>query len=424
MVGGLRALVRRHAHSYAGRTVDTHRGAHWTEADLERQLAPVARELAAPTSLSPLPYDLNAGVPDRASLPWRELAEATARALEADPGGTLTYGGTLGYEPLRKWIAERNAAETGLTLDSSWVTLTSGSAHAIDNIAATFIAPGDVVVTGAPTYPGAIRTFRARGAEIVTVPQDADGLEMGALAKALEEQQAAGRPAKLIYVVANYDNPTGATLPVDRRAELARLAAEHRALIVEDDAYTGIDLDGPPPTSLFEITGGEGILRVGTFSKTVATGLRAAWILATPSVIRALTYMRFDNGASPLVQRAVYEYLNAGTYDAHVERLRAIYRERRDATVSALRERCDRYLSFEVPAGGFFLWLRLADGLEARALAAAAAELGVAITPGQMYYAYEGGERNVRLVFSALPPNELQEAVSLLGKACALAASR
>ncbi|MBX7110749.1 MAG: PLP-dependent aminotransferase family protein [Dehalococcoidia bacterium] len=393
----------------------------WTDADIERLLAPVARELAAPTSLSPLPYDLNAGVPDRASLPWRELAEAAARALEADPGGALTYGGTLGYEPLRAWIAERNAAETGLELNSSWVTLTSGSAHAIDNIAATFTAPGDVVVTGAPTYPGAIRTFRARGAEIVTVPQDGDGLEMGPLASALEAQRAAGRSVKLIYVVANYDNPTGATLPEERRIELARLAAEYRALIVEDDAYTGIDLDGPPPTSLFQIMGGEGILRVGTFSKTIATGLRSAWILATPRVIQALTYMRFDNGASPFVQRMIFEYLKTGAYDPHVARLQGIYRERRDAAVSALRERCDSFVTFEVPRGGFFLWLRLREGLEARALARAATEVGVAITPGQMYYAYEGGERNVRLVFSALPPEQLHDAITQLGRACAAA---
>ncbi|MGE0135417.1 MAG: PLP-dependent aminotransferase family protein [Dehalococcoidia bacterium] len=396
-------------------------GGGWVDAELERLLAPVARELAAPTSLSPLPYDLNAGVPDRASLPWRELAEAAARALEADPGGTLTYGGTLGYEPLRRWIAERNAAETGLQLDSSWVTLTSGSAHAIDNIAAAFVAPGDVVIAGAPTYPGAIRTFRARGAEIVTVPQDGDGLEMGPLGAALEAQRAAGRPAKLVYVVANYDNPTGATLTVERRVELARLAEEYHALVVEDDAYTGIDLDGPPPTSLFQIMGGEGILRVGTFSKTIATGLRSAWILATPRIIQALTYMRFDNGASPLVQRTVHEYLKTGAYDPHVQRLQAIYRERRNAAVSALHERCEPYLTFEVPRGGFFLWLQLREGLEARALATAATEVGVAITPGQMYYAYEGGERNVRLVFSALPPVQLQEAITLLGRACAAA---
>ena len=391
----------------------------WTDADVDRLLAPVARQLAAPTSLSPLPYDLNAGVPDRDSLPWAELAVAAAKALEADPGGTLTYGGALGYEPLRGWIAQRYAAETGLPLTPEWVTLTSGSAHAIDNIAATFLAAGDVVAMGAPTYPGAIRTFRARGAHIVTAPQDSQGLEMRTLAAALERQQAAGAPVKLIYVVANYDNPTGTTLSGGRREELAGLAALHRALIVEDDAYTGIDLEGPPPTSLFQIAGGAGILRVGTFSKTIATGLRCGWILAAPAVIRALTYMRFDNGSSPFVQRTVYEYLQTGVYDAHVARLRSIYRERRDAAVNALRECCDEYISFEAPAGGFFLWLRLADGLDARAVAEAAAALGVAVTPGPTYYADGGGDQRLRLVYSALPPDRLHKAISLLGRACA-----
>jgi DNA-binding transcriptional MocR family regulator len=178
---------------------------------------------------------------------------------------------------------------------------------------------------------------------------------------------------------------------------------------------------------LFEIAGGERILRVGTFSKTIATGLRSAWILAAPPVVRALTYMRFDNGASPFVQRTVYEYLQAGGYDAHVERLRTIYRDRRDAAVSALQECCEPFVSFDVPAGGFFLWLRLADGLDADSLAIAASRLGVAVTPGWMYYADSdeggGGQRHVRLVYSALPPEQLYEAIRLLGTACAEAAA-
>jgi len=408
-------------------TSPTSPGTDWTERELAGLLAPVSRQLATPTSLSPLPYDLNAGVPDRESLPWSELAAAASRALESDPGGALTYGGTLGYEPLRAWLAARYTAETRLALTAAWLTLTSGSAHAIDNIAATFIGEGDVVATGAPTYPGAIRSFRARGAQILPVPQDGDGLDTTVLASALERQRAAGRPVKLIYVVANYDNPTGTTLPVERRAELARLSSEYGALIVEDDAYTGIDLDGPPPTSLFEIMGGERILRVGTFSKTIATGLRSAWILAAPAVIQALTYMRFDNGSSPFVQRTVYEYLQTGVYDAHVERLRAIYRERRDAAVSALRECCEPYVSFVTPAGGFFLWLRLAESLDADAVTGAAAALGVAVTPGWMYYAERSAadesRQYVRLVYSALPPEQLHEAISRFGKACAQVAA-
>ena len=394
------------------------------EADfIERLLAPAVRELRPPTSLSELPFDLNAGLPDAASLPARELAEAVLRVLDRDPAGALTYGGALGYEPLRAWIAERQIAETGVELTSGHITLTSGSAHAIDNIAATFLGPNDVVVTPAPTYPGAVRAFRARGARIASVPQDADGIEPSALAVALRRLEAGGTPAKLLYVVANYDNPSGSTPPWERRTELVRLAREHGALIVEDDAYTGIDLDGPPPAPLFAAAEGRGILRVGTFSKTIGTGLRVGWITADPPIVERLAFMRFDNGASPFVQRTVHEYLAGGHYDAHVADLCALYRERRDASARALAELCGAHVRFRSPAGGFFHWLRLAGGLRASAVVAAAARKGVAVTPGEGYYPDPGalpvgapppgerGESQLRLVYSAHPPELLREAI-------------
>ena len=397
----------------------------WSDADVEQLLAPVVRDLPPPTSLSGLPYDLNAGVPDRDTLPAGELAAAATRALEADPAGALTYGGAQGYEPLRTWIAARQSAETGLALTADHLTLTSGSAHAIDNIAATFLSPGDVVIVGAPTYPGAIRTFRARGARLVTVPQDDDGLQMVSLASALERQRSIGAPAKLIYVIGNYANPSGSTLPLHRREELAQLAARYHSLVVEDDAYTGIDLDGPPPTSLFEVAQGHGILRVGTFSKTIATGLRVGWVVADPRLIEQLIVMRFDNGASPLLHRTVLEYIESGAYEPHVDMLRGIYRARRDASAEALVEHCEPYLSFRKPAGGFFHWLRLHEGLDAAVVTRTAAERGVAVTAGQNYYpGGGGGEDRVRLVYSALAPERLREAIALFGEALADAAGR
>lgn len=389
----------------------------FSAAAIEALLAPAVGRLEPPTSLSPLPYDLNAGVPDRPSLPAAELQAAFERALAADAAGALTYGGQQGYEPLRAWIGERQSAETGLEVTSAHVTLTTGSAHAIDNIAATFIGEGDVVVVGAPTYPGAIRTFLARGASIIDVPQDDHGLIPSALARVLDTRRMTGRQAKLLYVQANYDNPSGATLPVERRAAIASLARQHGVLLVEDDAYTGIDLDGPPLTSLYELAGGRGIMRVGTFSKTIATGLRVGYITAQPEIIRQLVFMRFDNGSPPILHRMVHEYVRSGAYDPHVRRLQEIYRERRDASASALREFCEPYITFQVPSGGFFHWLRLRPGLDAKAVVAAAKERGVAVTPGTGYYSTGGGEDRIRLVFSALPPADLREAIRRLGEA-------
>ncbi len=386
---------------------------------LEQLLAPIVGQLPPNTSLSPLRYDLNAGVPDRDSLPADELAAATTAVLKDDAAAALTYGGQQGYEPLRAWIAARAADLSGVALGPEHVTLTSGSAHGLQNVALTFLGDGDAVILGAPTYPGAIRTFRARGAQIVTVPQDDDGLDPAALEETLSSLRAEGVRPKLLYVIPNYDNPTGATLPLERREALVRLAREYGVLIVEDDAYAGLDLDGPPPPSLFAVAGGRGVIQLGTFSKTVATGLRVAWVLAERFIVDALVHMRFDNGASPFLHRIVLRFLESGAYEPHVERLQSIYRERRDAAASALVEHAEPYARFRLPAGGFFLWLQLAEPLTADAVRAAATEREVAVTPGHTYFAEGGGERALRLVYSALPPDQLRDAIGRLGEAMA-----
>ncbi|MEX2375224.1 MAG: PLP-dependent aminotransferase family protein [Dehalococcoidia bacterium] len=400
----------------------------FTLATIEALLAPAVGRLAPNTSLSPLPYDLNAGVPDRASLPAVALVEATRAAIESDPGAALTYGGQQGYEPLRAWIAAKDSQDSGFEVTSAQVTLTSGSAHGIDNIAATFIGEGDIVIAGAPTYPGAIRTFRARGATIVEVPQDDDGIIPAALTRVLDTRRMTGRQAKLMYIQSNYDNPSGATLPVDRRQAIVQLARQHGVLIVEDDAYTGIDLEGPPLPSMFAIAGGRGVMRVGTFSKTIATGLRVGWITAQPEITKQLVFMRFDNGSSPLLHRVVHEYVRSGEFEPHVARLRDLYRERRDASAAALREFCEPYVTFRTPRGGFFHWVKLHPGLDAVEVTRAAAEHGVAVTPGTGYFATPdsadaGGRDRIRLVYSALPPDELHEAVRRFGQALESVAS-
>ncbi|MDA0301392.1 MAG: PLP-dependent aminotransferase family protein [Chloroflexi bacterium] len=397
----------------------TDTGDGFGDAAIEALLAPAVRRLPPPTSLSPLPYDLNAGVPDRATLPWEALADAARAALAEDPGAALTYGGSLGYEPLRAWIAARQTAETGLEVTSAHVTLTAGSAQGIDNIAAAFISPGDIVVAGAPTYPGAIRTFRARGGVVIDVPQDDDGMIMSALERVLETRRMTGHQAKLIYITANYDNPTGSTLPAARREALVRIARDHGVLILEDDAYTGIDLDGPPPASLFSIAQGHGIMRCGTFSKTIATGLRVGWVVAQPSIIKRLAFARFDNGGSPFLHRTILKYLESGAYDPHVAMLREMYRERRDLSAAMLVDLAEPYLTFRKSAGGFFHWLHLAPGLTAEAVTAAAARHGVAVTPGTGYYPNGGGEDRLRLVFAVLPPEELKAAIAAFAEGLA-----
>ncbi len=392
-------------------------------ADYERLLGPFVADLAQPTSLSPLAYDLNAGVPDRATLPVDAIADAFERALRDDPGGALTYGGAQGYEPLRAWIADRHSEPSGLALGAANVTLCSGSAHAIDNIAATFLGPGDVAVISAPAYPGAIRSFRARGASIAAVPQDEHGMRADALDEVLGRIGGEGSAAKLIYLVATYDNPSGATVPQERRAEIVEIAARHGVLIVEDDAYAGLDFDGPPPASLFATAGGRGVLYVGTASKTVATGLRVGWVVGAAEAVRQVVFTRLDNGSSPLVLRALLAYYEGGTHPAHLVRIQDLYRERRDVAAEAVRAAFGELATFVAPSGGFYLWIRLAEGIDASALQAAAAERDVAVTTGTLYAPEGTDERHIRLAYPTVPPETLREAIARLGEAGAAVAA-
>ena len=398
-------------------TVSTEGPAFASGADYERLLGPFVADLAQPTSLSPLAYDLNAGVPDRDTLPVDAIADAFERALRDDPGGALTYGGAQGYEPLRAWIADRESEASGLALGPSNVTLCSGSAHAIDNIAATFLGPGDVAVISAPAYPGAIRSFRARGARIAAVSQDEHGMRADALDDVLGRIAAEGATAKLIYLVATYDNPSGATVPLERRAALVEIAARHGVLIVEDDAYAGLDFDGPPPDSLFSVARGRGVLHVGTASKTVATGLRVGWVVGATEAIRHVVFTRLDNGSSALVLRALLAYYEGGTHEAHLVRIQDLYRERRDAATEAVRGAFGELATFVTPSGGFYLWIRLADGIDASALQAAAAERDVAVTTGTLYAPEGADERHIRLAYPTVPPDTLREAIARLGEA-------
>lgn len=393
-------------------------------ADYERLLGPFVGDLAQPTSLSPLAYDLNAGVPDHATLPVDAIADAMERALRADPGGALTYGGAQGYEPLRAWIADRESEASGLPLGPANVTLCSGSAHAIDNIAATFLGPGDVAVISAPAYPGAIRSFRARGARIASVPQDEGGMRADALEEALERIAAEGATAKLIYLVATYDNPSGATVPLERREQVVEIAARHGVLIVEDDAYAGLDFDGPAPDSLFSVARGRGVLHVGTASKTIATGLRVGWVVGAEEAVRHVVFTRLDNGSSPLVLRTLLAYYEGGTHPAHLERIQGVYRERRDVAAEAVSAAFGELASFVLPGGGFYLWIRLAEGIDASALQAAAAERDVAVTTGTLYAPEGTDERHIRLAYPTVAPDTLREAIARLGEACAAVASR
>jgi 2-aminoadipate transaminase len=382
------------------------------------------------------PIGFVAGLPDPAVLPAGELTAAFAKVLATDTDPALQYGGAQGHPALREWLAVHWAAIDGAPGSAARFTLTNGAAGALANIADTFLDPGDVVVVEEFSFSGSVRTLLQATPRIETVPVDRDGLDPDALADLLDRLAAAGTPAKMLYTIPAYQNPTGATLAADRRRTVLDLCARHGTLIVEDEAYREVWFGTEPPPSLYAMAGGAGVIRIGTFSKILAPGLRLGWCQAADDVTGALVATRTDMGTSPLVQRAVARLARTGFLDAHIPRLRGHYAAKSAHVVRGLAAHCAPYATWQEPGGGFFAWLTLAAGTDPLALAEAAREEGVTYVSGNVFAAGgdagatsfrrwgPGDSPHLRLAFSHVPDDEISEGVRRLGAALARAAGQ
>lgn len=393
--------------------------APWAAAALDTLLSHRSRTIPASSWTAPDQPDaisLVAGIPDPDTLPMDELLAATRAVLAREGKQALEYGGSYGYAGLRELIAQRVDLQPGLGFAADNVMLTGGGAQALQIILDTFIDPGDTVIIETPVWGGMIRHLRAYQAQIEEVPLDEHGIRVDLLAELLDRLVAEGRRPKLIYTIPTFQNPMGITSTLERRVQLLEIAARHRVLILEDDAYGALRFAGDPIPSLLTLSGGDGVIRCGTFSKTIATGLRVGWIQAAQEVVDACARMRFDNGTSPFTSRIIAAYIEAGHYEPHVARMCAVYRSKCEAMLSALAERCARFASWTHPEGGFFVWLTLPEGVDARRLAAAAGAEGVQVVPGPSFYARGGGERHLRLAYSYVSEAALVEGVSRLAR--------
>ncbi len=398
----------------------------WSESDIQRLLSGPARAATgwsgAPPAGKPI-IPFTAGVPDAPTFPVAEIGAAVRTVLERNAVPALEYllGTPGGVESLRRLVVDRMEPEPGLTLTDANVTITSGSAQAFANVAQTLLEPGDTIIVEAPTYGGAVRTVRGSGGRFESVAMDEGGMRMDVLADTLERLDREGRRPKLIYTIPTFHNPAGATMPLERRRQLIEIARRHRVLIVEDDAYGELRFTGQPIPSVFALAGGEGVLRLGTISKTIAPGLRVGWIKGPAVIIDALIRMRFDNGTSPLAQYTVQAYVEAGAYEPHIEQMRAVYRSKHEAMDAGLGEHCSRYCTWAEPAGGFFLWLKLPDGVDCTGLLPIALDEGVGYFAGQSFFTDGSGQDYIRLAYSAVTHDQIREGCARLGRALALA---
>lgn len=364
--------------------------------------------------------DLAKGYPHPDALPVAAWAEAYARAVRRFGPDALMYGAGCGPGPLIDWLSEHLGRTDGpAAVPPAHLFVTAGASHALELICTLLVRPGDAVLVDAPTYHFALRILADHSDRLVPAPADARGVDPVATAALVRRLRGEGRRVPLFYLVPTFNNPSGRSLPPDRRAALvAELAG--LTTIVEDDTYRELGYDAPAPPSLYALAGGAGVVRVGSFAKTVAPGLRLGWITAAPQLVEALGsrgYVDSGGGVNHATAMAMAEFGATG-YAAHVAGVRARYAVQRDHLLGALA----RYApGVEVvrPAGGWFAWLTLPPGTSAPELLPRAEAAGVSFVPGPTFHVDGGGTGHARVSFAMLDPEPLAEGARRLGSVLA-----
>lgn len=357
-----------------------------------------------------------AGFPDPASLPAADIIEATRVAIETEGEWALQYGTPAGDERLIEQLLRKLARDQRIEAAPDQVMITNGAAQALSMIVDMLVEPGDAVVSEAPTWMGAVFNFRAAGAEVHDIPVDEQGTDTASLQRVLETLRDQGRRAKLLYVIPNFQNPTGITMTLERRQELLAIADEFDVPIVEDDAYFDLRYAGEPLPSLFSLDRSGRVMYMGTFSKIMAAGMRLGWVVAHRDVISRLLALKEDGGTSPFASYTATEFAASGTLVEHIQELRGIYRRRRDAMLAALERDMPEGTTWTKPEGGFFIWVRFPERLDITALGSAARERGVEISPGPVFYFDGRGTNEMRLSYSFADEAQIDQGITILAE--------
>ena len=342
------------------------------------------------------------GIPGPELLPVAELADCARAAIERDGRTILNYGPAGGYGPLRAWIAERHG------VDSDRVVLTNGSLQGLAFLAAQLVSRGRVLVE-TPTYDRPLKLLADLGADVHGIPLDEEGLDVDAL----ESELRGGPPASFLYTIPTFQNPSGRTLSTERRRRLVELAREHGLAVVEDDPYGLVRFEGESPPTIFELAGGEGIVYGSSFSKTIAPGARVGYLVLPDDLASVVTAAATATYITPSLigEAAVYEFVRRGLFEPNLERVSAELGARRDAMLAALERELGDAARWSRPEGGYFLWLELADGVDASELLARAEAAGVTFVPGADF----GGPPNsLRLAFSFVDAAAVAEGIARL----------
>jgi 2-aminoadipate transaminase len=387
----------------------------WLGAYAERTRGMRASEIRALFAVANRPevVSLAGGMPNLDGLPLDVLADVAQRVVATRGTTALQYGSGQGDETLREQILEVMRLE-GIHAHPDDVVVTTGSQQALDLVTRLFVNPGDVVVAEAPSYVGALGVFRAYQADVVHVPLDAHGLVPAALDETLTRLAAEHRRVKLLYTVPNYHNPAGVTLSAERRPQILEICRRHGVLVLEDNPYGLLGFDGDPIPAMRALDE-DGVVYLGSFSKTFAPGYRVGWAVA-PHAVREKLVLASESAIlcpSNASQLAISAYLSTCDWRGQIKAFREMYRERRDAMMGALAEHLPD-ATWTVPDGGFYTWVRLPAGLDAKAMLPRAVTARVAYVPGTAFYADGQGSDHMRLSFCYPTPERIREGVRRL----------
>jgi DNA-binding transcriptional MocR family regulator len=335
------------------------------------------------------------------------LREAAQLAFEQDPGGTIGYGTSVGYVPLREWIAEQH----GVAVEQ--VLVTNGSMQADAFLFQLLVDAGDAVVVESPTYDRTLLNLRNRGADLHMVELETDGIDTAALGSLL----AGGVKPKLAHIIPNFQNPAGYTLSAEKRGELLRLAAEHDFTIFEDDPYIAIRFEGESLPTMLSQDGAGKVVYASSFSKTVCPGIRVGYLVGPQAIIKQIQGIATNTYISPnmVAQSIVNQFARSGRMDGAIATVKNALRDRRDALVAALERELPE-ARFTPPSGGYFMWVALPEELDVAELEPAAKERGVVFVKGTDFL-LEGGANTLRLAYSGVTPEEIDTGITRLAEA-------
>jgi len=352
------------------------------------------------------------GLPARDLFPVDAIAEAHNWVLTHDAALTLQYSTTEGFVPLREWIVARLTSQ-GIKATVDGTIITSGSQQGIDLAARVLLDPGDVVAVESPTYLSALQVFNGYEARFATIGSDDEGMKVDELETALAAQK-----IKMIYLVVNFQNPKGTTLSEERRHKLVALAARYNVPVIEDDPYGELRFEGRDLPALQALDEAGVVIRLGSFSKVLAPGLRIGFCTGPREVLRAMTIAKqaSDLHTGTIAQRAAGKLLETFDFEGHMSRLRAVYGERAKAMLVALEKHMPAVCKWTHPEGGMFVWFTLPDGMDSQTLLPKALEHKVAFVPGHQFFAGTPPTRYMRLNYSSCTPEQIDEGMRRLGE--------